>query len=187
VEAGGRRKANARRARDELRVSFPLRNLADARPGYGPAPDALWDFGTVRNAMPSTVSRGTRPLPQQPLGPSASVSSKSTLATPSPSMNNRSLPLPPGSSPAERFQTVRAAPPQPSPPSSHQQPYQYEPEPEPEPEPEDQTQGDGYEQASDDTMMLEGVIFPAIDNVSHFVVSPRTPAHVPPAHGACAK
>ncbi|GFZ52351.1 non-specific serine/threonine protein kinase [Saitozyma sp. JCM 24511] len=135
-------------------------------PGYGPAPDALWDFGTVRNAMPSTVSRGTRPLPQQPLGPSASVSSRSTLVTSSPSMNNRSLPPPPGSSPAERFQTVRAAPPEPGHPSSHQMPHQYEPEPEPEPEPEGQTQGDGYEQASDDTMMLEGVIFPAIDNLT---------------------
>lgn len=187
METGRRCKANARRAGDELRVSFPLRDLADARPGYGPAPDALWDFGTVRNAMPSTVSRGTRPLPQQPLGPSASVSSRSTLVTSSPSMNNRSLPPPPGSSPAERFQTVRAAPPEPGHPSSHQMPHQYEPEPEPEPEPEGQTLGDGYEQASDDTMMLEGVIFPAIDNVSYSIASSKTPAHVPPAHGACAK
>jgi serine/threonine-protein kinase 24/25/MST4 len=169
-------------------VSSSVRDRADARPGYGPAPDALWDFGTVRNAMPSTVSRGTRPLPQQPLGPSASVSSRSTLVTPSPSMNNRSLPPPPGSNPAERFQTVRAAPPEPSPRSSHQQPHQYEPDLEPEPVSEAQPEGDGYEQASDDTMMLEGVIFPAIDNVSHSSRhrSPWTPAHVP-AHGACAE
>ncbi|ODN72917.1 hypothetical protein L202_08333 [Cryptococcus amylolentus CBS 6039] len=69
-------------------------------PGYGPAADALWDFGTVRNNLPGTVSRAagrtvppTASLSGTPQTQNTSTPTKSThSATPTRSQTEQSLP-----------------------------------------------------------------------------------------------
>ncbi|BEJ17539.1 hypothetical protein CspHIS471_0609400 [Cutaneotrichosporon sp. HIS471] len=47
------------------------RDLGPEEPGFGPADDGMWDFGTIRNTLPATVSRASRPLPEPGVMPSA--------------------------------------------------------------------------------------------------------------------
>ncbi|BEI80642.1 hypothetical protein CcaverHIS002_0111710 [Cutaneotrichosporon cavernicola] len=47
------------------------RDMGPEEPGFGPADDGMWDFGTIRNALPATVSRASRPLPEPGAMPSA--------------------------------------------------------------------------------------------------------------------
>ncbi|WVN89940.1 uncharacterized protein L203_105170 [Cryptococcus depauperatus CBS 7841] len=71
-------------------------------PAHGPAADALWDFGTVRNNLPGTMSRHmTRDLNQSGTNSNSSVSYTLTQATPAriqteqylpPSLSGRALP-----------------------------------------------------------------------------------------------
>ncbi|WWC73737.1 uncharacterized protein I206_107709 [Kwoniella pini CBS 10737] len=136
--------------------------------GYGPAQDALWDFGTVRNALPpqpGTVSRSTGR--QIPTGSGRPVSATPTKPDLPPSMNGRALPtVPPSASqativrsePEPAFQTIRNALPQGPTPHSHQQQQPHQ-------------QSQQYvqqvpEHENDDDVMLEGVIIPAINNLA---------------------
>ncbi|OCF62184.1 STE/STE20/YSK protein kinase [Kwoniella mangroviensis CBS 10435] len=132
--------------------------------GYGPAQDALWDFGTVRNALPpqptqpSTVSRATgRPLPPSSGGTPTSAATPTKNDLP-PSINGRALPtLPPsasqatiiGSDPEPAYQTIRNALPQGPPPHQHSQQVQQV-----------------HEDEGDEDVMLEGVIVPAINSLA---------------------
>ncbi|WWD04556.1 hypothetical protein V865_002626 [Kwoniella europaea PYCC6329] len=133
--------------------------------GYGPAQDALWDFGTVRNALPSqptqpsTVSRATgRPLPPSSGGTPTSATTPTKNDLP-PSINGRALPtLPPsasqatiiGSDPEPAYQTIRNALPQGVPPP-HQQTQHVQ---------------QVHEDEGDEDVMLEGVIVPAINSLA---------------------
>ncbi|OWZ65450.1 hypothetical protein AYX15_03050 [Cryptococcus neoformans] len=76
-------------------------------PAYGPAADALWDFGTVRNNLPGTISHNTgRPLPPTNGSvsgpPNSRMSIQSATATRTkgeeflpPSLSGRALPTTP--------------------------------------------------------------------------------------------
>lgn len=68
------------RAEGGVKPDDAARDAAPAEPGYGPADDDVWDcewrvdvltpVGTVRNTLPATMSRASRPLPD----PTASLS-----------------------------------------------------------------------------------------------------------------
>ncbi|WVR08093.1 hypothetical protein IAU60_005139 [Kwoniella sp. DSM 27419] len=145
--------------------------------GYGPASDALWDFGTVRNALPpqaaGTVSRATgRPIPQQ-----QQPATRSEPALP-PSINGRALPsVPPSASQAtlaggqeSAYHTIRnmgaAAVTAPAGAPSH---VPSQARPSHDASVHQAGQEIHSEEESDEDVMLEGVIVPAINNLSQRV------------------
>ncbi|WWC92753.1 uncharacterized protein L201_007712 [Kwoniella dendrophila CBS 6074] len=144
--------------------------------GYGPAAEALWDFGTVRNALPpqphqpGTVSRATgRPLPPSTSTPTSATPTKPDLP---PSMSGRALPTVPhsasqatiiSSDPEPAYQTIRNALPQGPAPHQHQAqqpPQQHHNQSHPPP---------AVDHDDDEDVMLEGVIVPAINNLANRV------------------
>ncbi|OCF43812.1 STE/STE20/YSK protein kinase [Kwoniella heveanensis CBS 569] len=157
--------------------------------GYGPASDALWDFGTVRNALPAqpgTVSRATgRPI-------STGAGGKPTSASPAPrtdlppSISGRGLPTVPSSSsqatiiPFESghepaFQTIRNALPQgvqqhsPLAHPLHQLPREQQQIAQQQQQQQQQSEISPvhpHEEENDEDVMLEGVIVPAINSLA---------------------
>ncbi|KIR41972.1 STE/STE20/YSK protein kinase, partial [Cryptococcus deuterogattii 99/473] len=164
-------------------------------PAYGPAADALWDFGTVRNNLPGTVSRNTgRPLPpangsvNDPFNSHMSIHSTAPTRTKAeeflpPSLSGRALPTTPSRGTATSayvdspgcsqdnstptgtrndgqpmYSTVRGTvvpPPASVPvPSQSQPPHRHHNE---------------QLEENDDDAMLEGVIIPALSNVSMII------------------
>ncbi|AAW44662.1 hypothetical protein CNBG1910 [Cryptococcus deneoformans B-3501A] len=162
-------------------------------PAYGPAADALWDFGTVRNNLPGTVSRNTgRPLP--PTNGSVSGPSDSHMSTQSatptrtkteeflpPSLNGRALPTTPsrgtststyvnspgysqGSSTPTRTRDVRQAM-HPTVRGAMVSPRAPAPAPS-QVQPPRHHHDEQLEENGDDDVMLEGVIIPALSNLA---------------------
>lgn len=115
---------------------------------YGPAADNLWDFGTVRNAVPAgpaTVSKA-RPLPGAPLDIPAERASLETPTdnTPTPTKAD------PRASASQSFATVRHAPnavqaPSPRQPLQASRPAPAPPAPQPEPQADETTEAGVFE------------------------------------------
>ncbi|KAK8849637.1 hypothetical protein IAR55_004972 [Kwoniella newhampshirensis] len=151
------------------------RDGMSSEPGYGPAPEALWDFGTVRNALPpqsqGTVSRATgRPFPpsdsmagarKSPITTASRAPARVPESNQPPSINGRALPtlpssasqttIPPPEAAQLAYPTVRNAvleapgPVATQPSASH---------------------GPTHEDDGDEDVMLEGVIVPALNNLA---------------------